>query len=50
MRHVTITAQLVRHATCPPGRAKIDYFDGAQRGFMLEVRRSGGKTSLSALS
>jgi integrase len=44
MRHVTITAQFVRSATCPPGRAKIDYFDGGQRGFMLEVRCSGGKT------
>jgi integrase len=44
MRQVTITAQFVRNATCPPGRAKIDYFDAGQRGFMLEVRCSGGKT------
>jgi integrase len=44
MRQVTITAQFVRNAACPPGRAKIDYFDAGQRGFMLEVRCSGGKT------
>ena len=44
MRQVNITSQFVRNATCPPGRARIDYFDARQRGFMLEVRCSGGKT------
>ena len=34
----------VRHASCPPNQTKIDYFDVAMRGFMLEVRASGGKT------
>ena len=33
-----------RAAACPPGRPKIDFFDADQRGFMLEVRASGGKT------
>jgi integrase len=27
-----------------PGRKKTDYFDAGQRGFLLEVRCSGGKT------
>ena len=26
------------------GRAKVDFFDTGQKGFMLEVRSSGGKT------
>lgn len=34
----------MRSAQCLPGRKKVDYFDQAQRGFMIEVRRSGGKT------
>jgi integrase len=44
MTQVRITCALVRTASCPPGRAKIDLFDSGQRGFLLEVRRSGGKT------
>lgn len=39
-----LTAQFVRLAACVPGRRKVDYFDSTQRGFMLEVRNSGGKT------
>jgi integrase len=39
-----LTAQFVRLATCLPARRKVDYFDSTQRGFMLEVRNSGGKT------
>lgn len=39
-----LTAQFVRQAACAPVRKKTDYFDTAQRGFLLEVRRSGGKT------
>ncbi|MBN8958839.1 MAG: tyrosine-type recombinase/integrase [Rhizobiales bacterium] len=44
MPKVTLTTLFVRAAACPPGRAKIDFFDVDQRGFMLEVRSSGGKT------
>ena len=44
MRQINITSQFIRKSTCPPGRTKIDYFDARQRGFMLEVRCSGGKT------
>src|SRR5260370_18194862 len=44
MTQVRITAGVVRSAKCPPSRAKLDLFDVGQTGFMLEVRRSGGKT------
>jgi integrase len=39
-----LTSEFVRKATCPSGRAKIDFFDPSQKGFLLEVRASGGKT------
>jgi integrase len=42
--HVALSASFVRAAQCPADRRKIDFFDLAQRGFMLEVRVSGGKT------
>ncbi|MGH6726740.1 MAG: tyrosine-type recombinase/integrase [Pseudolabrys sp.] len=44
MPTVALTANFVRSARCLPGRKKVDYFDQAQRGFMLEVRCSGGTT------
>lgn len=44
MSTVALSARFVRHASCPAGRRKVDYFDTTQRGFMLEVRSSGGKT------
>jgi len=44
MPKVDLTSGFIRSADCPPGRAKLDYFDSGQRGFMLEVRASGGKT------
>jgi len=44
MPTVALSAGFVRGAACPAGRKKIDYFDLSQRGFMLEVRSSGGKT------
>jgi integrase len=44
MPKVDLTSGFVRSAGCPAGRAKLDYFDLGQRGFMLEVRASGGKT------
>ena len=39
-----MSAIAVRQAVCPARRKKVNYFDSGQRGFMLEVRRSGGKT------
>jgi len=44
MPRVNLSSAFVRSATCPNGLKKVDYFDPEQRGFMLEVRRSGGKT------
>ena len=41
---VSLSAGFVRRATCDPARKKVDYFDASQRGFLLEVRQSGGKT------
>ena len=39
-----LSSQFVREAICPGGRAKVDFFDPSQKGFLLEVRASGGKT------
>ena len=39
-----LTPHFVHGAVCRAGRAKIDFFDTNQRGFLLEVRASGGKT------
>jgi integrase len=44
MPQVVLAAHFVRQAVCLPQRKKTDYFDASQRGFMLEVRCSGGKT------
>lgn len=43
MPTVRLTPSLVRSMRCPDNR-KVDYFDTEQRGFMLEVRPSGGQT------
>jgi len=44
MPRAALTKSFVANAACTAGRAKVDYFDVDQRGFMLEVRASGGKT------
>ncbi len=44
MPTVALSASFVRQAVCAPDRKKVDYFDAGQRGFMIEVRCSGGKT------
>ncbi|MGC1465078.1 MAG: tyrosine-type recombinase/integrase [Pseudolabrys sp.] len=44
MPAVALSASFVRSVLCPQGRRKVDFFDMAQRGFLLEVRCSGGKT------
>ncbi|MDR6731854.1 tyrosine-type recombinase/integrase [Delftia sp. WSY_9] len=41
---VKLSAQFVREAVCPPGKSKVDYYDSALKGFILEARPSGGKT------
>ena len=44
MPHATLDALFVRSAVCPEGKSKVDYYDTAITGFILEVRSSGGKT------
>jgi len=44
MPRVHLTRRIVRDAACSPGIAKLDLFDTQQPGFLLEVRKSGGKT------
>lgn len=44
MAKAELNRRFIEGAACPPGRTKIDFFDTDQRGFMLEVRSSGGKT------
>jgi integrase len=44
MPRVQLSPAFVRSAVCPEGQQKIDFYDCEQRGFLLEVRRSGGKT------
>ncbi len=44
MPTATLSTQLVNSAVCPPGRSKLDLYDTAIPGFILEVRPSGGKT------
>jgi len=44
MPRVQLSPAFVKSAVCPDGLKKIDFYDCEQRGFLLEVRRSGGKT------
>lgn len=41
---VPLSAQFVKEAVCPPEKGKVDYYDASIKGFILEVRPSGGKT------
>jgi integrase len=41
---VRLSPAFVGRVDCPYEHKKINYFDTAMRGFMLEVRASGGKT------
>lgn len=44
MPRIRLSPSFVKSASCPNGSKKVDFFDSEQRGFMLEVRCSGGKT------
>src|SRR5262249_3022641 len=44
MPTIRLSPGFVRRVSCPYDLQKIDYFDTTMRGFMLEVRASGGKT------
>jgi len=39
-----LTPSFVRSVSCSPEVGKVDFFDAIVKGFMLEVRASGGKT------
>jgi integrase len=41
---VKLTPSFVRAVCCSPEVGKVDFFDAILKGFMLEVRASGGKT------
>ena len=41
---ITLDANVVRDTLCPPGKKKIDLYDTAITGFILEVRSTGTKT------
>lgn len=43
MPMLTLSAQAVSAATCPPGKGKIDYYDTAITGFIVSVASSGSK-------
>lgn len=44
MPTITLDATTVRSAVCPSDKRKLDLYDTAIPGFVLEVRPSGGKT------
>ncbi len=44
MPKMALSATFVRYSECPQGARRIDFFDAAIPGFMLEVRSTGGKT------
>lgn len=44
MPNVNLDSQFIRQADCPEDKKKMDYYDNAITGFILEVRSSGGKT------
>src|ERR1044071_7588673 len=44
MPRVQLSPAFVKSAACPDGLKKVDFYDCEQRGFLLEVRCSGGKT------
>ena len=41
---LTLDANTVRNTLCPPGKKKIDLYDTAITGFIVEVRSTGFKT------
>ncbi|MBV5330823.1 MAG: DUF4102 domain-containing protein, partial [Chlorobium sp.] len=41
---VTLSAEFVRNVVCPDGKAKENFYDINVTGFILEMRKTGGKT------
>ena len=46
MPRVHLRTPEVGRVLCPPGMGKLNLFDLACKGLMLEVRASGGKTEI----
>jgi integrase len=44
MPNATLSAEFVRKAVCEDGKAKTDWYDTSIIGFLLETRKTGGKT------
>ena len=44
MSVIELTTQIVKSATCPKGKQKIDFYDSYCKGLLLEIRITGGKT------
>lgn len=44
MPSIALDANVVKSAECPAGKARVDLYDTAIPGFILEVRSTGGKT------
>lgn len=44
MPKALLSGQFVRTSVCPEGKNKVDYYDTRISGFILEVRKSGGRT------
>jgi integrase len=44
MPQIALNPQFIKDASCPPDKRKVDYFDIACKGLLLEIRISGGKT------
>jgi integrase len=44
MAKILLTSSIVASTVCPTNQKKLDLFDTQTKGFLLEVRSSGGKT------
>ena len=44
MASINITQAIIKSASCPDGKSKIEVSDSTCKGLFLEVRKSGGKT------
>jgi integrase len=44
MARATLTQKFIDKAECPDGQKKVDFFDTGLKGFLIEVRATGGRT------
>ena len=44
MPKAKLDAAFASTAQCPPGKAKVDFYDDTVTGFVLECRSGGGRT------